>query len=159
MMRRSIVFLMVTVQACWHSSLDEQRWFESLQAERPGAGVSRTFSANAATTLQAAEDAVAAAGLYQDRTCPGPTATDVNPPCGAVAVVPFGVGTLGFYAFPDRRHGWNGRQVRVVVEGRGPNETIVRIISKEGTTTVTHGSGDYSHVIFDGISELLSARR
>jgi hypothetical protein len=149
---RSILLIAVLVQACWHSSADEQHWFDSLHDEWLGAGASRSFNANAAMTLQAAEDALPAAGLYPMRTCPAPTSTDLKPACGGPEVANMGLDTLVFYAFPDRPRGWDGRQVRVVVAGRGPQESIVYVVSKRGMKTVTHGSGDYSSVIFNAIS-------
>jgi hypothetical protein len=152
-----MVLLALLVQACWHSSADEQHWLESLEDEWPSAGASRHFSTDAETTLQAAEDAVAAAGLYQMRNCPGPTSTEPKPVCGGPAVGTIGVDTLVFYAFPDRRRGWDGRQVRVVVAGHGPHGTTVYVVSKRGMTTVTRGSGDYSSVILNAISVKLDS--
>ena len=154
---RSIVFLLpLLLQACWPASLDQQHWCESLEHESLSAGVSRTFSASAATTLKAAEDAVVAVGLYQQQICPGSTPTDPKPACDGLEVAHFGVDTLAFYAFPDRQRGWDGRQVRVVVAGHGPNESTVYILSKRSTTTVTHGRGDYSSVILNAVSARLN---
>lgn len=150
------VSLGLTVSACV-TSLDQQHWDESLRGVPLVAGTARMFNADSHSTLRAVEDAIVAADLRQARDCPAPDYKnhEVMPRCTERAVARVDDHTSVIYA-RGRERGWNGKQVRVVIKERAPNQTIVSVVSKYRTETITGRPGDYSATILNEVARTLS---
>ena len=152
--RLTIGFVMGSVLIACFSSSDQQRWDQSMRSEPLANGVSRTYSADFGRTLQAAEDALVTAGLTQERNCSGIDPMTREPHCTGLLINPVDDHTSYLYAIKGN-HGWNGEQVRVLIQRLGPELTTVRVISKYREQTVLGRSGDYSGTILDEIARKL----
>jgi hypothetical protein len=139
--------------ACFSSS-DQQRWDQSMRSESFANGVSRTYPAGFARTIQAAENALVAAGLNQERNCPDIDTVTREPHCVGLLINPVDDHTSYLYAIKGN-HGWNGEQVRVLIQRLGPELTTVRVISKYREQTILGRRGDYSRTILDEIARNL----
>jgi hypothetical protein len=160
---KRLAFLAAIVLAACATSLDQAHWGASLRSAPLTEGVARTFSADLATTLRAAQQAVLATDLIPDRDCPdsinhdlkvgehvrclGPRSTRIDDHAAMfVAVKLRGSGNHQW---------WNGDQVRIVVQEAAPGQTTVRVLSQFRTQTLVGRRGDYSAAIFDGIARQL----
>jgi hypothetical protein len=159
--KRLAYALAAIVLAACATSADQAHWDASLRSAPVTEGVARTFSADLATTLRAAQQAVLTTDLEPDRDCPdsinhdlivgehnrclGPTSTRIDDH------------TAVFNAMKLRGEGqwWNGEQVRIVVQEAAPGQTTVRVLSRFRTQTIVGRRGDYSAAIFDQISRQL----
>jgi hypothetical protein len=120
--------------ACFSSS-DQQRWDQSMRSEPFANGVSRTYPAGFARTIQAAENALVAAGLNQERNCPDIDTVTREPHCVGLLINPV--------------------DDRVLIQRLGPELTTVRVISKYREQTILGRRGDYSGTILDEIARNL----
>jgi hypothetical protein len=161
--KRLAYALVAIVLAACATSADQAHWDASLRSAPVTEGVARTFSADLATTLRAAQQAVLATDLEPDRDCPdsinhdlkvgehtrclGPTSTRID---DHVAMF----NAMKFRGSGDQ-HWWNGDQVRIVVQEATPGQTTVRVLSRFRTQTIFGRRGDYSAAIFDQISRQL----
>ena len=152
---------LLALSAC-ASSADMSNWFNAMASAPRSEGVARTYRASYESTLKAARQALLehAELRYSELNRSGVVFRDLlrfNAENGVARASGYAVDTTiwSLYANTDIGRGWNGSQVRVVVDSIGVNQTTVRVLSKFRTASVVGRRGDYSEVILDAIDRLL----
>ena len=164
-MKRILCALAVLVVACVNWNLEEAHWDASLRSAPLTQGVARTFSADLATTVRAAQQAVIALGFEPDMDCPdsinrGIKNVGERVRCLGPRFTRIDEHTAVFNAMKFRgtgdQHWWNGEQVRILVQEVVPGQSTVRVLSRFRTQTIVGRRGDYSSAIFERLSDQLN---
>jgi hypothetical protein len=145
------VFLLA-LSAC-ATSADMSNWFNAMVIAPRSEGVARTYPASYERTLKAAKQALLehAELRHSELNRSGLIFKDLP----RMSDYPIDTTIWALYANTDTGRGWNGSQVRIVMDSIGPNQTTVRVLSKFRTAAVVGRRGDYSGVILDEIDRLL----
>jgi hypothetical protein len=155
------VIVLLALSAC-AASADESHWFNAMVDAPRGEGVARTYAASYKRTLDAARQSLLdqrelryselnRSGLVF-RDLPRDTA---NNGVARISGYPIDTTVWSLYANSDMGRGWDGSQVRIVIDSIGPNQTTVRVLSKLRTASIVGRRGDYSGLILDEIGHLL----